>query len=172
MVDGQSAVVGAFAAVGKSGAEGQALDLLEGEHSAARALRGAFPRDQGCTESAHDAGDIGTDNLAVRDLFKRAKHSVIVEGSALDDDVLAELRGGGNLHDLEQRVLDDRIRQAGGNIGYLRAFLLGLLDTGIHEYGAPRAEVDRMFCKKRCLCKILDRIVQRLRKGFYKGSAA
>ena len=54
-----------------------------------------LPGDEGSTEGAHDTGDIRADGLAVGDLLKAAENRVVVEGSALDNDVLSELGGIG-----------------------------------------------------------------------------
>ena len=59
-----------------------------------------LPCNEGSTESAHDTGDVRTDRLAVGDFFKAAQNGVIVEGSALDHDVLSKLGGIGNFDDL------------------------------------------------------------------------
>ena len=60
----------------------------------------ALSCDEGSTEGAHDTGDIRTDGLAVGDLLKASENGVVVEGTALDNDVFAELGGVGNLDNL------------------------------------------------------------------------
>ena len=47
--------------------------------------------------------------------------------------MISKFAGVGYFDYLEQRVLDDRVRKPGGNIGYFRSFFLGLLYLGIHE---------------------------------------
>ena len=127
--------------------------------------------DQGRAEGTHDAGDVGTNDVAAGDFLERAQHSVVIEGAALYNDVLTQLRGRGYLHDLEQRVFDDGIGKTGGDIGYARALLLRLLDAGVHENRAARAKVNGILRKKSCLCKIHHRVIQGLRKGLDKRAA-
>ncbi len=67
----------------------QIFDLIKGEHGGLLAVI-AFSGDQSGAESTHDAGDIGTDDLAVGYLFKAAQYGVVIEGTALDHDVFAE----------------------------------------------------------------------------------
>ena len=132
----------------------------------------ALAGDQRRAERAHDAGDIRADHAAAGDFLECAEHRVIIEGTALDHDVLAERAGGGYLDDLEQGILDDRVGKAGRNVGHLRALLLGLLDLGVHEDRAARAEVDRMLREQGRSGKILDGVVERLGKGLDEGPAA
>ena len=82
----------------------------------------------GRTVRTHEAGDIRADDVAVEEFLHAAQHSVIVERAALYDDMVTKLAHILELHDLEERVLDDRERDARRDIGDLRAFLLRLLD--------------------------------------------
>ena len=170
-VDGQAAVVGAALAVGTSGGVLQSVDLIDGKHGCFPALA-AVSGDEGGAEGTHDAGDIRPDGFAVRDALKAAKDRVVVEGAALHDDVLSELRGVGDLDDLIQRVLDDGVGEAGRDVGDGRAFLLGLLDLGIHEDRAARAQVDRVFREQGFLREILHGDIEGLRECLDKGAAA
>ena len=52
---------------------------------------------QCCTECAHDAGDVGTDRLTACDFFEAAQYSIIIEGTALNDDLTAQLGSIGHL---------------------------------------------------------------------------
>ena len=76
------------------------------------------------------------------------------------------------LHDLEQRVLDDRECDACRDIGNLRPLLLRLLDLRVHEDSAARAEVDGCLCIHRPLRKLCGRHVQPLGKVLDEGAAA
>ena len=67
------------------------IDLVDGEHGGFRAFHVALPGDEGSAEGAHDTGDIRTDRLAVGDLLKASENGVVVEGTALYNDVFAEL---------------------------------------------------------------------------------
>ena len=132
----------------------------------------AFARDQGRAESSHDAGDIRPGDLAAGDRLDTAQDSVVIEGPALDDDVLPQLGGVRDLDDLEQGVLDDRIGEAGGNVGDVSSLFLGLLDTGIHKDRAAGPQIDGVFREQSGLCKILYRIIEGFGKGLDKGAAA
>ena len=78
--------------------------------------------------SAHESGDIGANNLAAGEQLECAKHRVIEESSALNDDSLAQVRGILELDDLVQGVSHNRVGQAGADIAHIRAFFLRLLD--------------------------------------------
>ena len=125
-VDGQTAAVGAALAVGHPGRIFQRIDLLYGQHGGGLSLK-TLSRDQGRAEGSHDTGDVGADGFAFCNTFEAPQHGVVVEGSALDDDMLSQLRSVGDLDDLVKSVLDDRIGQSGGDVRYGSAFLLGLL---------------------------------------------
>ncbi len=171
VVDGQTAVVAALSAAAERCLKGQRLHLLQTEHGGGLGGIEPLPCDQSGAERTHDAGDVRTDHIAAGNLLERAQHGVVVEGAALHDDIFAKLRSGGHLHYLEQRVFDDRIGKACRNVGDARALLLCLLDAGVHENRAPRAEVDGILCKKSRLRKVHHRIVQGFCKGLDKGSA-
>jgi len=57
-----------------------------------------------------------------------------VKRAALHHYMTAQPIGMGELDHFEQRIFDDGIGKAGGNIGHRRAFLLCLLHIGIHEH--------------------------------------
>ena len=50
-----------------------------------------------------------------------------------------------DLDDLEERVLDNGDCQACGDVANRGAFLLRLLNAAVHEYGAARAQVNRVL---------------------------
>ena len=97
-VDRQTALVGAALTFCHVCGKLQAVDFLNRKHGRLFAGFEALTRDQSSAESAHDAGDIGTDRFAVCDALEAAQHRVIVEGAALHDNVLSELGGVGNLN--------------------------------------------------------------------------
>ncbi len=78
--------------------------------------------------SAHESGDIGANNLAAGEQLECAKNRVVEEGSALDDDAFAQIRGVLELDDLVQCVTHDRVGQTGTDVAHIRAFFLRLLD--------------------------------------------
>ena len=128
--------------------------------------------DQRGAEGAHDPGDVRADDLNPGDLFKRPEHGPVIEGAALHDDVGAELRGVGELDDLVEGVLDDRIGEASRDVPDGSAFLLGLLDVGVHEHGAARAEIHGVFGKERFPGEALRGIAEGVGKVFQEGPAA
>ena len=158
-VDGHETVVGTAVAAGHGGGEGQILDLFNGKHGADRARLVALPGDEGSAEGAHDTGDIRADGLAVGDLLKAAENGIIIEGTALDDNIFAQLCGGRHLDDLEQGVFDDRVGQPCGNISHRGTLFLRLFYLGVHENGAAGTQVDGMFGKQRFLGEILYRVI-------------
>ena len=90
-VDGQTAVVGTSSAVGHGGGIFQGVDLVNREHGCLFSLFIPFSGDKRGAERSHDAGDIRTDGVAVRDLLKAAEHRVVIEGSALYHNVFSKL---------------------------------------------------------------------------------
>ena len=93
-----------------------------------RFLIACLEREDGRAVRAHDARDVGADDVAAEELLHAAQHSVVVERAALHDDMVAELAHILELHDLEERVLDDGERDARRDVRDLRALLLRLLD--------------------------------------------
>ena len=149
-VDGQHAAVAATGAARGLRRILQLQNVRDGEHG--RSLpRPAVASDQGRAERAHDACDIRAGGLDARDALKGAQHGLIVERAALHDDMAAHVAGGGELDDLIERVFDDGIGKARGDIRDGCALLLRLLDVGVHEHGAARAKIDGMGGKQRLL---------------------
>ena len=60
-----------------------------------------------CAVSAHESGDIGANNLAAGEQLECAKNRVVEEGSALDDDAFAQVRGVLELDDLVEGITHD-----------------------------------------------------------------
>ena len=92
MVDGQTAGIRTSAAFRHGRGVLHVLDLVDGKHGRAFAVRVPLAGDEGRAEGAHDAGDVRTDGLAVRDLLETPEDRVIVESTALYDDVVSKLR--------------------------------------------------------------------------------
>ena len=90
VIDGQTAGICTSAAFGHSRGVLHVLDLVDGEHGRAFTFRIPLAGDESRTEGAHDAGDVRADGFAVRDLLKAPEDCVIVEGTALYDDVVSE----------------------------------------------------------------------------------
>ena len=68
-----------------------------------------FPGDQRSPEGTHQPGDVGPHYVLIGNLLEGAQHRVIVEGTALDNDILAQILGIMHLDNLLQGVLDNRI---------------------------------------------------------------
>ena len=60
----------------------------------------ALAGDEGGAEGAHDAGNVRTDDIGVQKFLEGAQNRVVIECTALDDDVLSEILGAGDLDDL------------------------------------------------------------------------
>ena len=144
-VDGEKAVVGAAPAVHVGVLDLQVVDLVAREQRRDARLARTVTGEKGGAVGAHGAGDVRTDDVAAGEKLEGAQRRIGHEGAALDDDVLADLVVVAQLDDLEQRVLDHGVREAGGDVADGRALLLRLLDAGVHEHGAAAAEVDGML---------------------------
>ena len=165
----KAAVAAALAAVGT----GLHLEVCEFIcRQQLRFLLTAFQRQNGRTVSAHQAGDIGPYNLPVEQLFQATQHSVIIECTALYDNMAAQLTYVFELHNLEQGVLDDRERDTGGNIRYFGAFFLRLFDLGIHEHRTTCAQIHGCLGGQCFLRKFRRRHRQAFGKVLDKGAAA
>ena len=169
--DRQHTAVGAAAAAQRLRLVLQRFDLRERKH------RGLLPMvvaagDQRRAERAHESRNVGTDCLRAGDPLKRAQHSLVVKGAALHDNVRAKLTRVGELDDLIERVFDDGIGKPRRNIRHARALLLRLLDVGVHEYRAARAEIDRVRREQRFLGKALGAVAERSGKVLDERAAA
>ena len=69
---------------------GECFHRLLGEHGRLVAFLIAVSRNQGCTEGTHDTGDVRTDSFPAGDKLEASKNRIVVEGSALYDDILAK----------------------------------------------------------------------------------
>ena len=129
LVDCQTAVVGTSLTFCHGCFVCQIFNIFDREHGCLFAVicMVPFTGNQCCSKCSHDSGDIRADSLAVGDFFKAAQYSIVIESTALDNNVLTKFRCVGNLDNLEQRILDDGVGKTGGNIGNRSAFFLGLL---------------------------------------------
>ena len=173
-VDGQLAVVAAGAALDADHLLAEGLQLLLVHHGGAALprLAAAAQAEQGCAVGAHQAGDVGADDLHPHLLFKGAQDGLVVEGAALDHDLAAQLFGAGGADDLVQGVFDHADGQAGADVLDAGAVLLGLLDRAVHKDGAAAAQVHRAVGKQAQRGKLLDVVAQRLGKGLQEAAAA
>ena len=112
---------------------------------------------QGGAERAHEAGDVRSGDFAFGEQFERAQHGVVEERTALDHHSVAEFAGIAQLDDLVQGVAHHGVAQAGSDVLDGGAFLLRLLDRGVHEHGATRTEVHRMGGSQSLLREFLNR---------------
>ncbi|MNC44583.1 hypothetical protein D3C75_934950 [compost metagenome] len=115
----------------------------------------ALPGDQGGAEGPHDAGDLRPHRLTARHPLEGAQHSIVLEGSPLNDNMLAQFLGVADLDNLVQGIMNDRVGQAGGNLADSRPFLLRLLHLGIHEDGAAGAQIQRLLGQQGVSGKLL-----------------
>ena len=121
---------------------------------------------------AHQAGDVRSGHLTFGEQLEGAQHGVVEERTALDHHSVAEFAGIAQLDHLIQRVAHHGIAQAGRDVLHRGAFLLRLLDGGVHEHGAARAQVDGMCGVERGLREFLNRQSHGLRKGLQERAAA
>ena len=127
---------------------------------------------QGSAVSTHQTGNVRPDDLHAHLLFKGAKHSFIIEGTALYHDLAAQLFRAGGADHLVQRVLDHADGQTCRDILDAGTVLLCLLDRAVHEHGAAAAQVHRAVCEQTQCGKLLDIVAQCLCKGLQKAAAA
>ena len=167
-------MVAAGAALDADHLLGEVLQLLLAHHGGVGlpCLVAAAQAEQGRAVSAHQAGDVGADDLHPHLLFKDAQDGLVVEGAALDHDLAAQLLGAGSPDDLVQRVLDHADGQAGADVLDAGAVLLGLLDRAVHKDGAAAAQVHRAVCKQTQGGKLLHIIAQGLGEGLQEAAAA
>ena len=158
-IDGETAVIGAAFTFRHAGLKLQVHDLFDSQHGSACAFLITFSGDQRGAKGTHNTGDIRTDRLAVGNLFKAAEHSVVVESTALYNNVFTEFRGIGYFNDFEKRVLDHRVGKPGRDIRDGCPFFLCLLHLGIHEHGTPCSKVDRMLGKKCGFGKVFHAVI-------------
>ena len=163
VVDGEQAVVLAASATHRRMLDFELVDLLGAQQRRLRARR-AITRQQRGTPGAHVAGDVGTDGVMLAQVLERTQDGVVEEGAALNHRMFAQLGGIAQLDDLEQRVLDDGIRQARRDVCRRRTLFLRLFDAGIHEDGAAAAKIDGGLGLEGLGGEVLDGHVERGRE--------
>ena len=112
-------------------ARGLDLEVLEVFHASERRLTFTAVVHAGRKRravSTHKSGDIGANNLAAGEQLECAKNRVVEEGSTLDNDAFAQIRGVLELDDLVQGITHDRVGQTSADIAHICAFFLRLLD--------------------------------------------
>ena len=129
-------------------------------------------RGQRGTVCAHQAGDVRSGHLTFGEQLEGAQHGVVEERTALHHHGVAQLAGIAQLDHLIQRVAHHGIAQAGRDVLHRGAFLLRLLDGGVHEHGAAGAQIDRMRGVERGLREFLDRQSHGLRERLQERAAA
>ena len=168
--DGELAVVLAQPAGGGLGGEAEAGELGQG-HEPPRGAVVGLVGGQGRTEGAHEAGDVGTHHLTTGEDLEGAQDGVVEEGAALDGDALPQLGGVLELNDLVQGVAHHRVGQPGADLPHRGGLLLGLLDRGVHEHGAARAQVHRAGGHQGGVGELLDAQAHGLGEGLEEGAA-
>ena len=161
--DGQHTTVGTARAAGCPAGIGQTAHLLQRQHGRGLVII-AFPRQQRSAEGPHDPRDIRTHDLTPCQLFKRAQDCLVVECTALHDNVRSKIIGIGQLDHLVQRIFDHRISQTGGYVLHRRPLLLRLLDIAVHEHRTAGSQIQRLRRKERFCGKSLVGVAQRLCK--------
>ena len=124
--------------------------------------------DKSSTESTHDTCYIRSCSSSAGNKLEGTQNGVIVEGSALNDYLFTELFRICKLDNLEKSVLDNRISKTGRDVLNRGTFLLGLLNLGIHKYSTSRTKIDRRWCEKCDLCKVLNLIIKRFCESLYE----
>ena len=123
------------------------------------------------TVSAHQRGELRTDDIRADFLLKCPQNAVVEEGSALRHDVLAETFGVRATDDLVERVFHHADRKPGGDVFNRRAVLLRLLDRAVHKDRATRTEIHGRVGKQTELCELLGRVTERRRKSLEERAA-
>ena len=107
MVHCQPAVICAALALGIVCCILERTDLTDREHGSLFPFLIALPCDQTGSKRAHDACNVRADGFTAGNFLERSQNAIVVEGSALADDVAAKLFGIRNLNDLVQSIFYD-----------------------------------------------------------------
>ena len=158
-VDGQQTVVGTSATAGKLGVVFQVDDLINGKHGCLFAFFVTVSCDKCSTECTHDTCDIRADRLTAGDCLEASKNCIVVERTALYNDMLAKFCRVRQLDNFKQRIFDNGVSKSGGDICYGSAFFLRLFYFGVHKYGTTGSKVNRMLRKKSLFCKVLYTVI-------------
>ena len=91
-VDRKHTVVHTSAAASHSCCVGKVNDIVEGEHGCLfRLMHVALACDQCSAERTHDTCDIRADRITACDLLEASQNCIIIEGTALNHDILTEI---------------------------------------------------------------------------------
>ena len=135
-----------------------------------RSLHVIFSGYQSRSVRAHQSRDIRPYYLLSQDILNGSEN--IEEGTALYHDLVSRLFRIPQLDNFIEGILYYRIREPRGNISDSGAFLLRLLDLGIHEHCASRPQIHRSISKQRRLSERLGIHVYRLGVRFNKGATS
>ena len=172
VVDGKHAAVRADAAVRVGKLDLQVVDGLAVKQGGYTVNTCAVAGEKSGAVGTHDTCNIRTDDVSAGEQLKSTERCIGHEGTTLNNAVLANLAEVAELDDLEQGVLDDGVRKTGSNVADGCAFLLRLLNAGVHEDGTARAQVNRECCLGCGGCKLADVHLHGVGKGCNKGTAA
>ena len=67
----------------------------------------SFTGNESGTKGTHDSGDVRSYYISSQKILKSTEHRIIVEGSALNNDVFAQIPGFCNLYNLKKGILDN-----------------------------------------------------------------
>ena len=109
IIDGKQTIVRTLSAAGQFCLIGEILQFLRTDQIAAGMTVPFVLGDQCRAKGSHDSGNIRTHDLMTCDLLKGTKHGVIIEGSALNDNLIAHLCIVTDLDNLLQSIFYDRI---------------------------------------------------------------
>ena len=124
------------------------------------------------TVGTHQTGDLRTNDLIAKLAFKCAQNAVIVERTALYNDVTTELFCRIDTNHLINGVFDNGNAETCGNILGRCTVLLGLFDRGVHKDGTAGTEIDGMCGESAPFGKFRSGKAHALCKGFQERAAA
>ena len=139
--DGPLAMVGAEGA-GRIGRLGVAkcVQRVQPDESFLRSGGALFLGQQGHADGAHDAGVRGAHHFPAQILFHCAQYRVVLEGTALHHDLIAQRIQVGHPNDLGEHIFNDGTAQPGHNVVGLLAVALFGHDAAVHKHGAAAAQ--------------------------------
>ena len=91
LIDGQKTMVVTVRTAAHGRIVIELQNLIDGEHICRSCLFFPVSGDQSGSERAHDAGDIRTDGMTAGDPLESTEYRVIVKGTALHDNFVAQL---------------------------------------------------------------------------------
>ena len=104
-----------------------------------------FLCDQSNTDGAHDPRIGGTDHFFAQIFFHGSKNGVILKGSPLDHDLVAQGIHIGYADHFRKYIFYDGTAQPGHDVLGLLAVSLFGDDAAVHKYRAPASKGGRMF---------------------------